>query len=382
MQNFTFHNPTKIIFGRDTISSLQAEIPPSARVLVTYGGGSAERNGVLKQVREALKAHTFFEFGGIEPNPTYETLIKAVALGRTQKIDFLLAVGGGSVIDGTKFIAAAIPFAGEPWDLLAKRVPVTQAVPLGCVLTLAATGSEMNSGAVISKAATKDKLVFRHPLLHPAFSVLDPSVTFSLPPRQTGNGIVDAFVHVLEQYLTYPAAAPVQDRMAEGLLLTLIEEGPKALATPSDYEARANLMWAATMALNGVIGQGVPHDWSTHALGHELTALYGLDHAQALAIILLPNLSLRRAAKREKLLQYAARVWNLDISAPEEAIDQALQKTRDFFESVGVPTTMKGHGLTCDVEVCLAQLARHDRTALGEKGDLTLTQARQIFESL
>ncbi len=275
MQNFTFHNPTKILFGEGQIAQIGAEIPAQARVLITYGGGSIKKNGTLGDVRTALAGRKVFEFGGIEPNPTYETLMQAVALARTEAIDFLLAVGGGSVIDGTKFISAAIPFAGDPWDILSKRARIETAVPFGSVLTLPATGSEMNSGAVITRKASVDKLAFMNPLLYPQFSVLDPVKTYSLPPRQVANGIVDAFVHVIEQYLTYPAGGAVQDRFAEGLLLTLIEEGPKALASPENYEVRANIMWCATLALNGLISTGVPQDWTTHMIGHELTVLHG-----------------------------------------------------------------------------------------------------------
>ena len=285
MNNFTFHNPTRILFGQGRIADIAREIPANARVLITYGGGSVVKTGTLAEVKAALAGYTVFEFGGIEPNPTYETLMQAVELARREKIDFLLAVGGGSVIDGTKFIAAAIPFAGEPWDILAKRAPVKSTIAFGSVLTLPATGSEMNNGAVITRRASNDKLAFSNSRLYPRFSVLDPTKTFTLPPRQIANGVVDAFVHITEQYLTYPVDAKVQDRFAEGLLLTLIEEGPKALQEPENYAVRANIMWTATLALNGLIGAGVPNDWATHMLGHELTALHGLDHAQTLAVV-------------------------------------------------------------------------------------------------
>jgi len=260
MQNFIFHNPTRILFGEGQIAAIGPEIPNGARVLITYGGGSVVTTGTLAEVKVALGETDSLEFGGIEPNPTYETLMQAVELARREKVDFLLAVGGGSVIDGTKFIAAAIPFQGEPWDILAKQAPINSAVPFGSVLTLPATGSEMNAGSVITRRATRDKLAFIHPLVFPRFSVLDPTKTYTLPPRQVANGVVDAFVHIAEQYLTYPADAKVQDRFAEGLLLTLIEEGPKALTEPENYAVRANLMWTATLALNGLIGAGVPQD--------------------------------------------------------------------------------------------------------------------------
>ena len=288
MLNFTYYNPVQSVFGRGSIAELPKVMPACEKVLLTYGGGSIKRNGVYEQVHAALKGRRLLEFGGIEPNPRYETCMKAVELARAEGVDFLLAVGGGSTIDGTKFIAAAVPYkAKDPWDMLTNwaRVPANP-LPLGCVLTLPATGSEMNGGAVVSRESTNEKLFFHSPHVFPRFSILDPETTYSLPARQTANGVVDAFVHTTEQYLTYPADAPLQDRQAEAILLTLVEEGPKALADPQNYAVRANLMWCATQALNGLIGCGVPQDWTTHMIGHELTALYGIDHAQSLAIVL------------------------------------------------------------------------------------------------
>ncbi|HQC71871.1 MAG TPA: iron-containing alcohol dehydrogenase [Candidatus Competibacteraceae bacterium] len=381
MLNFSFYNPTKILFGQNQIAKISKEISPEARILLTCGGGSIKHNGVYDQVLAALAGRTVLEFSGIEPNPTYETLMEAVRVVREQRIDFLLAVGGGSVIDGTKFIAAAAPFTGEPWDILAKRAPITQAIPLGTVLTLPATGSEMNSGSVVTRRATQDKLAFMHPLVYPRFSVLDPTVTLTLPPRQVGNGVVDAFTHIMEQYLTYPVNAPVQDRFAEGLLLTLIEEGPKALATPEDVAVRANVMWCATLALNGLIGAGVPGDWATHMIGHEITALHGLDHAQTLAIILPAMMNVKRDRKRAKLLQYAARVWEINSGSEDERIDAAIERTRAFFESLGVRTYLRDYGIGAEaVPALLAQLERHQMTALGEHQDIDLATSRRILE--
>ncbi len=381
MLDFTFYNPTKILFGKGQIAGIAQEIPHDQRILITYGGGSIKRNGVYDQVMAALAGRTVFEFAGIEPNPTYETLMEAVRVARERNIDFLLAVGGGSVIDGTKFIAAAVPFPGEPWDILARHAPIQKALPLGSVLTLPATGSEMNSGSVVTRRATQDKLAFMHPLVQPRFSVLDPSTTFTLPPRQIGNGVVDAYTHTMEQYLTYPVNAPVQDRFAEGLLLTLIEEGPKALATPEDYDVRANIMWCATLALNGLIGAGVPGDWATHMIGHEITALHGLDHAQTLAIVLPSVLAVKRDKKRAKLLQYAARVWGLAGGGEDDRIDAAIAKTREFFERMGVKTYLRDYGIGSDaVPALVAQLERHELTRLGEHGDIDLATSRTILE--
>lgn len=383
MLNFDYYNPTRIVFGKDSIAHIDELVPADARVLVLYGGGSAERNGTLAEVEAALGARTVQRFGGIEPNPSYETLMAAVEQVRRDKLDFLLAVGGGSVIDGTKFVAAAVNYPNEPWEILETRAKhLTQALPLGCVLTLPATGSEMNCFSVVTRKSLQAKLGFGSPLVFPRFSVLDPVKTFTLPPRQIANGAVDAFVHVMEQYMTYPVNAPVQDRYAESLLQTLVEVGPQALATPEDYDVRANLMWAATQALNGLIGAGVPQDWATHMIGHEITALYGLDHAQTLAVVLPSLLHLRREAKRAKLLQFAARVWDIHAGSEDERIDAAIACTRAFFESLGVNTRLSAYGISADaVARIVAQLEAHGMTALGEHRDIDLAASRRILEA-
>ncbi|PZP30928.1 MAG: alcohol dehydrogenase [Roseateles depolymerans] len=382
MQNFNLYVPTRVLFGRGQIATLAQQVPAEARVLVTYGGGSIKRNGVLDQVRDALGQRVSVEFGGIEPNPDYATLMQAVALGREQRIDFVLAVGGGSVADGSKFIAAALHYPGDPWELLTGAGRPASAVPLGVVLTLSATGSEMNAGAVISRRETGDKLFFGSETVLPRFAVLDPSTLYSLPARQTANGVVDAFVHTIEQYLTYPVNAKVQDRLAEGLLLTLIEEGPRVLAAPEDYDARANVMWAATLALNGYLGAGVPQDWSTHMLGHEITAVHGLDHAQTLAVVLPAMLAARRGPKRAKLLQYAERVWGLRDGDEDARIDAAIAATRDFFERMGLPTRLSGHGITDpQIDTLVRKLEEHGMTALGEHADITPDISRAVLQA-
>jgi NADP-dependent alcohol dehydrogenase len=379
MNNFEYANPVKILFGRGQIASIAAEIPADARILMTYGGGSIRRNGVYDQVKAALAGRHVAEFGGIEPNPAYETLMQAVGKVRAEKLDFLLAVGGGSVLDGTKFIAAAVPFAGEPWDILTKGAAVESALPLGAVMTLPATGSEMNAFAVISRKSTTQKLAFSTPLVYPKFSVLDPEVTFTLPPRQIANGVVDAFAHVLEQYLTFPANAPLQDRFSESILQTLVEEGPKTLANPKDYDARANVVWCATLALNGLIAVGVPQDWLTHMIGHEITALHGLDHAQTLAAVFPATLSVLRANKREKLLQYAARVWNIRDGEPDQRIDCAIERTRAFFESMGVKTRLSDYGVPAGTAAEVARrFAARGWTTMGERQDVTPKQVEEI----
>lgn len=383
MLNFDFYNPTHISFGKGCIAKLDGFVPAEAQVMVLYGGQSAQRTGTLDEVQAALGERKVYLFGGVEANPTYEKLMEAVQIAREQNIDFLLAVGGGSVIDGAKFVAAAVPYPDEPWNILLNGGrDIKQALPIGTVLTLAATGSEMNNGSVITRKSLQAKLPFHNDLVFPKFSMLDPSKSFTLPERQVANGVVDAFVHVMEQYLTYPVNAPVQDRFSEGLLQTLIEQGPLALSQPDDYEVRANLMWVATLALNGLIGSGVPQDWSTHLIGHEFTALYGLDHAQTLAIILPSMLQERRVAKREKLLQYAERVWNLRDGDAEQRIDAAIARTREFFETLGVKTRLNDYGLAQDaVEAALQQLEQHGMLQLGEHKDIDLAISRRVLEA-
>lgn len=379
---FSFVNPTKIIFGQGQIASIQHEIPQSAKVLVIYGGGSIKQNGIYQQVTDALSEHQVFEFSGIEPNPSYETAMRAVAQIKEHDIDYLLAVGGGSVIDGTKFIAAAAKFDGEPWDILAKAAEVTDALPIGVVLTLPATGSESNSYSVVSKLDTNDKLPFASEKVQPKFAVLDAQVTKTLPERQISNGVVDAFVHVMEQYLTFDHGAKVQDRFAEGLLHTLIEDGPRVFAEPDNMMVRENLMWSATMALNGLIGAGVPQDWSTHMLGHEITALYGLDHAQTLAIVLPRMMNAMRQQKEAKLLQYAERIWGITEQDKNLAIDQAIEKTEAFFHSVNMPTRLSDYQLDEKVaDAVVEQLERHGMTELGESQQVTLDISRAVLKA-
>lgn len=383
MHNFEYYNPTRIVFGEGSIPRLADLVPADARVLVLYGGGSAERNGTLAEVEAALGERRFQRFGGIEPNPTYETLMKAVEQIRREKLDFLLAVGGGSVVDGTKFVAAAVDYPGDPWHILETRgKQIATALPIGAVLTLPATGSEVNCAAVVTRKALQAKLGFGNPLLYPRFAVLDPVKTYTLPPRQIANGVVDAFVHVMEQYVTQPAKAAVQDRYAESLLLTLIETGPQALAHPTDYDVRANLMWAATQALHGAVGAGVPQDWATHMIGHEITALYGLDHAQTLAVVLPNLLDVRRDVKRAKLLQYADRVWGLRAGDEDARIDQAIAQTRAFFEALGVRTRLADYGIGAEaVERIVAQLEAHRMVKLGEDRAVDLALSRRVVEA-
>lgn len=370
MNNFEFYNPVRVIFGKGQIEQINKQIDSSKKVMMTYGGGSIKKNGVYEQVMKALSQHTVIEFGGIGPNPQYDTLMKAVTLAKKENVDYLLAVGGGSVVDGTKFISAAIHHDDDPWKMLTERQTIKDVTPYGAILTLPATGSEMNSFSVVSRG--NDKLGFGgDPRLFPQFSVLDPEVTFSLPEKQLGNGIVDAFVHVLEQYLTKNINTPLQDRMAEGILQTLIEEAPKVIELKDNYEARANFMWSATMALNGLIGSGVVHDWATHMIGHELTARHGVDHGRSLAVVLPSLLRTQKEQKKEKLLQFAERVWKITGNTPDERIEQAILRTEDFFNSVGVPTKLKAYNITeNDIPNIVEALRSHIPVNLGENSDI------------
>jgi NADP-dependent alcohol dehydrogenase len=384
MLNFELYNPTKLDFGKGQIEKLPVLVPYGSKILLAYGGGSIFKNGIYEQVKTALSGFEVIEFGGIEANPRFETLMKAVAIIREQKIDFILAVGGGSVIDGVKFISAAVLFEGNPIDILQKRIlfkDVSKVVPFGTVLTLPATGSEMNSGSVVTIEATQEKLDFGGSALFPKFSICDPTVIASLPKRQLQNGVVDAYTHVLEQYLTYPHEGYLQDRIAESILQTLIQVGPEVVENPTDYALASNFMWSCTMALNGLIQKGVPSDWATHMIGHELTALYGIDHARTLAII-GPNLyRVMFETKKGKLTQYGKRIFNL-TGTEDEIANEAINKTVEFFHVMGMQTKLsdctKDYAKTADFIV--NRFEERGWKALGEKQNITLEKVKSIVE--
>jgi len=383
MQNFEFKNPTKILFGKGQIENLGKEIPKGAKVLMLYGGGSIKKNGVYEQVKQGLNGFEYMEFSGIPANPEYEVLMQALKIIKEENITFLLAVGGGSVIDGTKFLSSAALYTGtDPWDILKKSIRTEKGMPFGTVLTLPATGSEMNSGAVITRAETQEKLGMGGPGLFPEFSILDPQVVASIPKRQLANGITDAFTHVLEQYITYPVQAYLQDRFAESILQTLIEIAPRVIKDPADYEAAANFMWCCTMALNGLIQKGVPGDWAIHAMGHELTALYGIDHARTLAVIAPSHYRYFLESKKEKLAQYGARVWGVTGATTEEIAKAAIAKTEDFFHSLDIHTKLSEY--TDQYQGTAEKIAKRftDRgwMGLGEHKTLSPSDAEKIVE--
>jgi NADP-dependent alcohol dehydrogenase len=381
MENFTYLNPTRVHFGRGQIAAIDKELPAGARVLLLAGGGSIRSNGVYAQVRGALGSRAMLEFFGVEANPDYDTLMRAVAIARAEKIDWILAVGGGSVLDGAKFVAAAVPYAGDPWDILTSRgTDLKKALPIGAVLTLPGTGSEANGASVISRRSIKEKLAFISPVVFPKFAILDPETTFTLPERQISNGVADAFTHVIEQYLTFPANAAIQDRFAESVMRVLIDEGPKSIANPTDYDSRANVVWAATWALNGAIGAGVPQDWASHMIGHELTALHGIDHARTLAVVLPSLLDVQRTTKGAKLLQYGDRVWGVREGSEAARIDATIAKTRAFYESLGLRTRLSDYGVKVETAAEVARRLRaRGAIGLGERGDITPEVVEKIL---
>tara|TARA_R110000751_G_scaffold2470_3_gene13068 strand:- start:85657 stop:86814 length:1158 start_codon:yes stop_codon:yes gene_type:complete len=382
MNNFEFKNPTKIIFGKDTIEQLKNEIPADAKVLLLYGGGSIKKNGIYDQVKTALADVNVTEFGGIPANPEYATLMDALKVIKDQDITYLLAVGGGSVIDGTKFLSAAAVYDGDtPWDILTKNIRTEKGMPFGTVLTLPATGSEMNSGAVITREETKEKLAMGGPGLFPVFSILDPQVITSIPERQLANGLTDAFTHVLEQYMTYPIGALLQDRFAESILQTLVEVAPTVLKDPTNYQAASNFMWSCTMALNGLIQKGVPGDWAIHMMGHELTALFGIDHARTLAVIAPSHYKYNFEAKKEKLAQYGERVWNITEGSTDDKAYEAIAKTEAFFHELGIDTKLSDY--TKDYVGTAEEVAKRFKARgwkLGERQALMPEDAEKIVK--
>ncbi|MFO7574770.1 MAG: iron-containing alcohol dehydrogenase [Bacteroidales bacterium] len=383
MNSFEFYNPVNILFGKEQLSRISELIPAGKKIMLLYGGGSIKRNGVYGRIKEALSGRTMVEFGGIEPNPSYETCMEAVERIKSEKVEFLLAAGGGSVIDATKFISAAALYEnGDQWDILAKGAVVERALPLATVLTLPATGTEMNKNAVISRKSTTDKRAFGSPHVFPQFSVLLPDAAASLPKNQVANGIVDAFIHTTEQYLNYVVNAPIQDRFAESVLKTLIEEGPKVYADPADYEAMSNLFWSATMALNGLLSCGVPGDWSVHTIGHELTALHNIDHACTLAIVLPGILTVLKEEKMDKLVQYGERVWGISEGTGAERADLAIRKTEEFFRSLDVKTRLGEYGVGKEtVDKIVNRFVERNWIAFGDRKLVTPEVIRKVLES-
>ena len=382
MENFEFYNPVRILFGSDYFSELNNQIPESDKILLLYGGGSIKKNGVYNRTLEALKGRDVLEFGGIEPNPTYEKCMEAVEFIKSNDIGFILAAGGGSVIDAAKFIGVACTYKeGDPWDILAKGKEPESSVPFGCILTLPATGTEMNKNSVISRIETNEKFAFASPWSFPKFSLLLPDAAGTLPRVQVANGVVDAFVHVIEQYLTYPVNAPIQDRLAEGVLMTLIEEGPKAYSKPEEYSSMANLMWSATMALNGLISCGMPTDWSVHMIGHELTALHGIDHARTLAIVLPGLWNVLREEKKEKLVQYGERVWGIMEGTPDSRAEEALKKTEEFFNSLGIGTRLSDYNVGSDtIDEVVKRFESRKWLGIGDRKLVTPDIVKRILE--
>lgn len=377
MNNFQFQNPTRLIFGKGQIARLSKELPRDKKILVIFGGGSVKSNGVYQQVVAALEGFDYQEFWGVEPNPKVETLRKAVEVCKSEGIGFLLAVGGGSVLDGTKLIAAAAVVDADAWDLVIDSSLYGGTLPFASVMTLPATGSEMNSGAVISNLATGEKYAFYN--THPVFSILDPETTFTLPPFQVACGLADTFVHVMEQYLTVPGVAPLMDRWAEGVLQTVIEVAPKVRENQNDYDAMATYMLAAAMGLNGFIAMGVTQDWATHMIGHEITAIAGTTHGQTLVIVLPGVMNVMREHKGDKILQYGERVWGVVEGSRDERIDMTIAKTEEFFRSLGLATRLSELSIGEEVVDEIVERFKTRGTKLGENANIDYEVAEKIL---
>ncbi len=378
MKNFIFHNPTRLVFGKGQIAKLSELLPDNVNLMITYGGGSVTKNGVYDQVKAALKGRNYVEFWGIEPNPQVETLRKAIHTGKVNNIDYLLAVGGGSVLDGTKLIAAGIISDTDAWDIVLQG-EVKKQIPFASVMTVPATGSEMNGGAVITRAETQEKFSFGGN--YPVFSILDPEVTYSLSGHQIACGLADAYTHVLEQYLTTPGQSRLMDRWAEGVLLSLIEIAPQIKANPTNYDLMADYMLAATLALNDFIRMGITQDWATHQIGHELTALHGTTHGHSLAIVLPGLLRVLKDQKKDKLLQYGERIFGITEGTETERVDKAIAMTEQFYRSLGLTTRLSEEGIG---EETIEKVSRRftDRgVAYGENRNVTGDITREILYS-
>ncbi len=380
MINFTYCNPTEIKFGKGQIAAIAELIPENARIFLLYGGGSIKKNGVYNQVMDALSGRVVDEFNGVEANPHYETLQVASRLAMLKGSTFVLGAGGGSVIDAAKFLAAMIATGkDDPWDDLLKHPEDVRPLPNGAVLTLPATGSESNPVSVISSVRRQLKVPFSNQAARPKFAIMDPTTMQSLSRRQLENGVVDAFTHVLEQYLTRPVNTPVQYGFSETVLEVLIEWGPKLVETRSE-EACENVMWAANQALNGLIGAGVPQDWSTHMIGHAITAIYGVDHARTLSMIMPSVFRYCLNTKAPMLARYARRVWKSDQLDDVKAAEQAIVRTEEFMAHMGCPVRISQQdALEVDVEALVSHLEKAGHTELGENQDIRPEDVRKIL---
>ncbi len=368
MKNFVFNNPTKLVFGKGQIGKLNELIPVDVNLMITYGGGSVRKNGIYDQVKNSLKGKSYIEFWGIEANPRVETLREAIKLGKDNDIDFILAVGGGSVLDGSKLIAAGIASEIDAWEIVLNGVAEKQ-IPFASVMTVPATGSEMNAGAVITREETKEKYSFGGN--YPLFSILDPEVTYSLSEHQIACGLADAYTHVLEQYMTTTGQSRIMDRWAEGILHTVIEIAPKIKANPKDYDLVSEYMLSATLALNDFIRMGVTQDWATHMIGHELTALHGITHGHSLAIVMPGTLRVLKEQKREKLLQYGKRVLNIESGTEDERVDRAIEMTEAFYRSLGLTTRLSEAGVEDNTIEVISKRFTERGVAFGENKNVT-----------
>jgi alcohol dehydrogenase YqhD (iron-dependent ADH family) len=386
LQNFVFHNPTKLIFGKGTLPSLKEEVPKyGKKVLLVYGGGSIKRNGIYEETMKYLREidAEVFELPGVEPNPRLSTVHKGVEICKKENIELLLAVGGGSVIDATKAIAVGAKYDGDVWDIITKKAEVKDALPLGTVLTLAATGSEMNSGSVITNWETQEKLGWGSPYSFPKFSILDPTHTFTVPRDQTVYGIVDMMSHALEHYFSLAPNVPYNERMVESLLTTVIETAPKLLEDLQNYEYRETIMFCGTMALNGVINQGMRGDWATHGIEHAVSAVYDIPHGGGLAIIFPNWIRYNLDVTTPKMKQLAIRVFNVDSTgkSDRQIAEEGIDRLRQFWNSIGAPSRLADYNIDdSKLELMAEKAVSPAGGSLGRFKELTKRDVLEILK--
>ncbi|MBL7157856.1 MAG: iron-containing alcohol dehydrogenase [Candidatus Omnitrophica bacterium] len=384
MQNFVFNIPTRVHFGKGEVRALEEELEGrTKKVLIVTGQGSVKKYGIFDNVVETLKKAgiSYVELSGIKPNPRLKSVYKGIEICRKESVDFILAVGGGSVIDTSKAIAAGTRYEGDVWDFFVKNIPCAAALPLGSVLTLAATGSEMNSYAVITKEDEERKLAFGSPFVKPVFSILDPEYTYTVNKYHTAAGVADIMAHVFEEYFSQPSSAYVQDRMAEALLRVCIRYGPRACEKPRDYEARANIMWASSLALNGLLGEGKSGDWACHSIEHEISAIYDISHGVGLAII-VPNWMKHVLSSEtlEKFVEYGINTWGIEKKKKDIDIANAsIEKTREFFNSLGLPSKLSKVNVAADRFKDMARAAIKTHPQVGSFKKLSEKDIIQIL---
>lgn len=389
MNNFTFWTPTKFVFGKDTENRAGELVKEFSgkKLLIVYGGGSVIRSGLLDRVKGSLDTQglEYVELSGIKPNPTDDRVYEGIELVRKENVDFILAVGGGSVIDTAKGIACGVPYEGDFWDFYCGKKIVEKALPVGVVLTIPAAGSEGSGNSVITKLDGLVKLSLRtESALRPKFSIMNPELTFTLPPYQTGCGIVDMMAHIFERYFSTTPDCEITDRVSEGVLMAIMEEAPKVMKNPDDYEARANIMWSAMLAHNGVCGTGRVEDWASHFIEHELSAIYDVAHGAGLAVVVPAWMTYVAHVNPQKGVQFAERVLGVKRIDGESDLDLALRgiaRLKEFFSSLGMPVTMSELGIeNPDIDNLVANLHLHKGETIGGYVKLSREDTKKIYQ--